>query len=135
MDFLIYPLAFVVLLGVLVTFHELGHYLIARLSGVQILKFSIGFGRALWSRTDQRGTEWALAMIPFGGYVRMLDDRDEEQAELLQPGSLAYMDLHPRWRIAIAIGGTPGQFYPGGTGVLYPATRGQLQSGTDHRTT
>lgn len=110
MDFMIYPLAFLVLLGVLVTFHELGHYVVARWSGVQILKFSIGFGRAIWSKTDRRGTEWALAIIPFGGYVRMLDDRDPEQAGLLRPGERAYMDLHPRWRIAIAIGGPLANF-------------------------
>ena len=105
MEFLSYPLAFLVLLGVLVTFHEFGHYLIARLSGVQILKFSVGFGRPLWRYVDARGTEFALAVIPFGGYVRMLDDRDPEQAAIQLPGALAYMDLHPKWRIAIALGG------------------------------
>ena len=56
-------------------------------------------------RVDARGTEFAVAAIPIGGYVRMLDDRDPEQRELLQPGSKAYMDLHPKWRIAIALGG------------------------------
>lgn len=105
MDILTYPLAFLVLLGVLVTFHEFGHYVVARLSGVQILRFSVGFGRPLWMRTDTRGTEFAVAAIPIGGYVRMLDDRDPEQRELLRPGSKAYMDLHPKWRIAIALGG------------------------------
>ena len=110
MDILIYPLAFVVLLGVLVTIHELGHYVVARWSGVQVLKFSVGFGRAIWSRTDSRGTEWALAMIPFGGYVRMLDDRDPEQAGLLKVDKQAYMDLHPKWRIAIALGGPLANF-------------------------
>ncbi|NKB97518.1 MAG: RIP metalloprotease RseP [Pseudomonadales bacterium] len=110
MDFLSYPLAFLVLLGILVTFHEFGHYLIARLSGVQVLKFSVGFGKPLWSRVDKRGTEFAVAMIPFGGYVRMLDDRDPEQASLQRPNQVAYMDLHPKWRIAIALGGPVANF-------------------------
>lgn len=105
MDILIYVAAFLVLLGVLVTVHEFGHYIIARWSGVQILRFSVGFGKPLVSKVDSRGTEWTVAAIPFGGYVRMLDDRDPEQAAQLKPGETAYMDLHPRWRIAIALGG------------------------------
>lgn len=71
-----YALAFVVLLGVLVTFHELGHYLAARACGVRVLRFSIGFGPALWERTARDGTVWAIALIPLGGYVRMLDERE-----------------------------------------------------------
>ncbi len=110
MDFLVYPAAFLLLLGVLVTIHEFGHYLVARLSGVQVLKFSVGFGRPLWSRVDGRGTEFALAAIPLGGYVKMLDDRDPEQHALRTPGSVAYMDLHPRWRIAIALAGPLANF-------------------------
>lgn len=105
MDFLTYPLAFLVLLGILVTFHEFGHYIVARWSGVQVLRFSVGFGRPIWSFTDSRGTEFALAAIPFGGYVRMLDDRDPDQSNLKREGDKAYMDLHPKWRIAIALGG------------------------------
>ncbi len=110
MDFLSYPLAFLVLLGILVTFHEFGHYLIARISGVQVLRFSVGFGKPLWLWVDKRGTEFAVALIPFGGYVRMLDDRDPEQASLQKPGQVAYMDLHPKWRIGIALGGPVANF-------------------------
>ena len=105
MDLISYPLAFILLLGILVTFHEFGHYLVARLSGVQVLRFSVGFGKPIWMRTDRHGTEWAVALIPFGGYVRMLDDRDPSQAAQKIPGRPAYMDLHPKWRIAIAVGG------------------------------
>jgi len=104
-EILSYPIAFLVLLGVIVTFHEFGHYLVARFSGVQILKFSVGFGRPLWRRVDRRGTEFALAVIPLGGYVRMLDDRDPDQAAQKREDTVAYMDLHPKWRIAIALGG------------------------------
>ncbi len=104
MDFLYYPAAFLVVIGVLVTFHEYGHYIVARWSGVHVLKFSVGFGRKLWSRTDRHGTEFILAMIPFGGYVRMYDDRDPESVDVPE-AKLAFMDLHPAWRIAIALGG------------------------------
>ncbi len=67
-------LAFLVTLGVLITFHELGHYWVARWCGVRVLRFSIGFGRVLIKRVDRHGTEWALSAIPLGGYVKMLDE-------------------------------------------------------------
>ena len=66
----------VVSLGVLVTFHEYGHYWVARRCGVDVLRFSIGFGRPLWSRRNRAGTEFAVAAIPLGGYVKMLDERE-----------------------------------------------------------
>jgi len=69
--------AFVVALGVLIVFHELGHYLVARLFGVKVLRFSIGFGRALWRFHRGRDrTEWVIAALPLGGYVKMLDERE-----------------------------------------------------------
>ncbi|MVW79944.1 RIP metalloprotease RseP [Bordetella sp. 02P26C-1] len=67
-------LAFAVALGILITFHELGHYWVARLCGVRVLRFSVGFGKVLAQRTDKHGTEWALSAIPLGGYVKMQDD-------------------------------------------------------------
>jgi len=69
--------AFLVALAVLIVVHELGHYFAARLCGVKVLRFSIGFGRPLvaW-RTGRDGTEWVIAAVPFGGYVRMLDERE-----------------------------------------------------------
>lgn len=69
-------ISFFVTLGVLITFHELGHYWVARLCGVRVLRFSIGFGRVLIKRVDKNGTEWALSAIPLGGYVKMLDQDD-----------------------------------------------------------
>ncbi len=70
-------LAFLVVLGVLVVFHELGHYWVARLCGVKVLRFSVGFGRVVWSRRLGRdGTEWAVSAIPLGGYVKMADERE-----------------------------------------------------------
>ncbi|ARP94269.1 RIP metalloprotease RseP [Bordetella genomosp. 13] len=67
-------LAFAVALGVLITFHELGHYWVARLCGVRVLRFSVGFGKVLLRRVDRNGTEWAISAIPLGGYVKMQDD-------------------------------------------------------------
>ncbi|MEZ0471947.1 RIP metalloprotease RseP [Luteimonas salinilitoris] len=66
----------IVSLGVLVTFHEFGHYWVARRNGVKVLRFSVGFGKALWSRRGRDGTEYVLAALPLGGYVKMLDERD-----------------------------------------------------------
>src|SRR6476661_10873489 len=69
--------AFAITLGVLVVFHELGHYVVARLAGVKVLRFSVGFGHLLWSRRFGRDrTEWALSAIPLGGYVKMADERE-----------------------------------------------------------
>lgn len=72
---------FLVTLGVLVVFHELGHYLVARWCGVKVLRFSVGFGRVVAARRVGRdGTEWALSAIPLGGYVKMADEREGEVA-------------------------------------------------------
>lgn len=67
-----------VTLGVLVTFHEFGHYWVARRCGVKVLRFSVGFGKAIWKRTARDGTEYQIAAIPLGGYVKMLDAREGE---------------------------------------------------------
>ena len=75
--FLFSAAAFVLALGVLITVHEFGHYWVARRAGVKVLRFSIGFGKPLWTRRsgpDQ--TEFVLAAIPLGGYVKMLDERE-----------------------------------------------------------
>ncbi|VVD80388.1 RIP metalloprotease RseP [Pandoraea pneumonica] len=73
-------LAFAVAIGVLVVFHELGHYTVARWCGVKVLRFSVGFGAPVvkWTMGRDR-TEWTLCALPLGGYVRMLDERDETQ--------------------------------------------------------
>jgi len=65
-----------VTLGIVVTIHEYGHFAIARLCGVKVLRFCIGFGKPLVSWHDRRGTEYAIAAIPLGGYVKMLDERE-----------------------------------------------------------
>lgn len=76
-DFLFYLAAFVLVLGVLIVVHEFGHYLVARIAGVKVLRFSVGFGRALWSRRVGRDrTEFSIGAFPIGGYVKMLDERE-----------------------------------------------------------
>jgi regulator of sigma E protease len=73
--------AFVVAIAVLVVFHELGHYSVARLCGVKVLRFSVGFGKALYIKKFTGGeTEWVISAIPLGGYVKMLDEREGEVA-------------------------------------------------------
>ena len=85
-EFLPKPLSvvvpFLIVLGVLVFFHELGHYLAARWRGVHVETFSIGFGRALGQWKDKRGTQWKLAWIPLGGYVKL---HGQEQPEDVEP--------------------------------------------------
>ena len=73
-------LAFAVALGILIVIHELGHYWVARLCGVRVLRFSVGFGKVLYRRVDRHGTEWAVSAVPLGGYVKMLDGREGEVA-------------------------------------------------------
>ena len=75
-------ISFFLALGILITFHELGHYWVARYCGVKILRFSLGFGRILIKRVDRHGTEWALSAIPLGGYVKMLDENVGDAATL-----------------------------------------------------
>ena len=73
-----------VTLGVLVTFHEFGHYWVARRCGVKVLRFSVGFGNAIWKRIGRDGTEYQIAAIPLGGYVKMLDAREGDVDPALQ---------------------------------------------------
>lgn len=73
--------AFVLALCVLIVFHELGHYWVARLCGVKVLRFSLGFGKALYSKQfTPGGTEWVVAAFPLGGYVKMLGEQDGDVA-------------------------------------------------------
>lgn len=84
------PLAFIIVLGVLVFIHELGHYLAARWRGVHVEAFSIGFGGALASWTDRRGTVWKLCWLPLGGYVKL---HGQEQPADVSPEARA------AWRV------------------------------------
>jgi regulator of sigma E protease len=76
MSILIYVLAFLVAIGVLVAVHEYGHFWMARRMGIRVLRFSIGFGKTLWTRRGKDGVEYAISAIPLGGYVKLLDERE-----------------------------------------------------------
>ncbi|WP_047335806.1 sigma E protease regulator RseP [Pseudomonas protegens] len=97
-----------VALGVLVTFHEFGHFWVARRCGVKVLRFSVGFGMPLLRWHDRRGTEFVIAAIPLGGYVKMLDEREGEVAaeELDQ----SFNRKSVRQRIAIVAAGPIANF-------------------------
>jgi regulator of sigma E protease len=95
---------FVVTLGVLVTFHEFGHFWVGRRFGVRVLKFSVGFGRPLWSRVDSKGTQWQVAMIPLGGYVSFLDEREQEVPPA-QRGSA--FNRKPVWQRMLVVAAGP----------------------------
>ncbi len=73
-------------LGILVTFHEFGHFWVARRCGVKVVRFSVGFGKALFRWHDKLGTEYVIAVLPLGGYVKMVDEREEE----VKPEDLPY---------------------------------------------
>ena len=79
-DFISPVFWYILTIGVLVTVHEWGHFIVARSFGVHVDRFSVGFGRALYSRIGKRGTEYRLALIPFGGYVKMRDSREQALA-------------------------------------------------------
>lgn len=76
----IYLFAFIVVLSVVVIVHEGGHFTMARLCGVKVTDFSLGFGKTLWKRTDKNGTTWRVCAVPMGGYVKMLGDEDAASA-------------------------------------------------------
>ncbi|KGQ71469.1 zinc metallopeptidase RseP [Chelonobacter oris] len=84
MSSLWYVFAFLIVIGVLVFVHEYGHFWAARKCGIKVLRFSIGFGKVLWSKTDRHGTEFAVSMIPLGGYVNMLDSKVEDVPQALR---------------------------------------------------
>ena len=77
---------FLLALAILITIHEYGHFYVARRCGIKVIRFSIGFGKPLYTWIDKQGTEFTVAAIPLGGYVKMLDERegDVDPAELPQ---------------------------------------------------
>ncbi|TCS71133.1 regulator of sigma E protease [Sulfuritortus calidifontis] len=95
-------LAFLVTLAILIVVHEFGHYSVARLMGVKVLRFSVGFGQVIARRQDRHGTEWALSAIPMGGYVKMLDEREGEVAEQDLPYAFNRQNVWKRSAIVFA---------------------------------
>jgi regulator of sigma E protease len=100
--------AFIVAISILVTVHEFGHFWVARRCGVRVLTFSIGFGQALYRRHDKHGTEYIIAAIPLGGYVKMVDEREEPVPEHWLPEAFNRKSV---WkRIAIVAAGPIANF-------------------------
>lgn len=95
-------LAFVVTLGVLIFVHEYGHFWVARRCGVKVLRFSIGFGRPLLSWTDKHGTEFVVAVLPLGGYVKMLGEPGADIPEYDKAQSFAHKSVFQRFAIVSA---------------------------------
>ncbi|MBS0557343.1 MAG: RIP metalloprotease RseP [Proteobacteria bacterium] len=93
-----------VTLGLLVTFHEFGHFWVARRCGVKVLRFSVGFGKPVWSRFGRDGVEYAIGAIPLGGYVKFLDAREAENPESAahEPGEYNAAPVGKRMLIAVA---------------------------------
>jgi len=105
-------IAFFVALGSLVVVHELGHYLVARWCGVKVLRFSVGMGRVIWSRRFGRDqTEWALSILPLGGYVKMLDAREQALEDISEADLKREFTRQSVWRrIAIVAAGPIANF-------------------------
>lgn len=103
LDFLTSVVAFVLALSVLIAVHEFGHYWVARRMGVKVLRFSIGFGKPLWStRRGADQTEYAIAAVPLGGYVKMLDEREGEVAPEEQHRAFNRQSVGRRFAIVAA---------------------------------
>ena len=98
--------AFLLTLGVLVSFHEFGHFLVARACGVRVLRFAIGFGKPLFTYRATNQTEWVLASIPLGGYVKLLDGRDRNQVIRLEDRNDAF-DYKPLWQRSLIVAAGP----------------------------
>lgn len=101
-------LALIVTLGILITFHEFGHYWVAKRCGVRVLRFSIGFGKPLFKWYNAAGTEFVIAALPLGGYVKMLDGRETQVAE--QEAHLAFNNKPLKQRFAIVAAGPLANF-------------------------
>src|SRR3954454_506421 len=99
MEFVQYVVALIVTLGVLATVHELGPFIAARFSGAKVVRFSIGFGPSLVSRYDGHGTEFVVAAVPLGGYVKILDERESDVAP--DDAARTFNRLSPQWRIVV----------------------------------
>lgn len=109
---LYYVIPFIVLLGILVFVHEFGHFIVARILGVKVVAFSIGFGKELWSHTDKKGTRWKISAVPLGGYCQFLGDADASSttskplAKLSKKEKAMAFPLQKTWKkLAIVVAG------------------------------
>ena len=112
LNILYYIVPFVVLLGILVFVHEFGHFIIARILGVTVTDFSIGFGKELWCRKDKHGTNWKISAVPLGGYCQFLGDADASSSTEVDVSGLSAdeqkgaFSLQKPWKkLAIVVAG------------------------------
>lgn len=113
-EFWHYAWSFMVIISVIVFVHEFGHYIVARMCGVRVEVFSIGFGREIWGFTAKNGTRWKLSILPFGGYVKMFGDAgaastaDEEVIQGMSETEKAVSFHHkPLWAKALVVAAGP----------------------------
>ena len=111
-----YLFAFIIVLSLVVVVHEGGHFFVARLCGVKVTDFSLGFGPELWGRVDKHGTRWKVCAVPLGGYVKMLGDEDaasaKKSADKIAPEDLDKTFLAQKlWKRALIIFAGPGMNY------------------------
>lgn len=99
-------LAFLVALGILVSFHEFGHYFAARCCGVKVLRFALGFGKPLFIFHDRHQTEWVIALLPLGGYVKLLNGRDAEQTISIADQASDF-ERKPLWQRSLIVAAGP----------------------------
>ena len=117
MSTLIYISSFLVLIGILVTIHEYGHFIVARLCKVHVQTFSLGMGPVIYKRKDKQGTEFALSALPLGGYVSMITNKLIEvepdiKEQLTEEQLKNTFDSKPKWqRAAIMIAGPLANFF------------------------
>ena len=131
--FIYYVLPFLVVLGVLIFFHELGHFLVAKYFGITVLKFSLGFGPKLLGKRIGE-TEYLISAIPLGGYVKMLGENDDEEEDPIPPEDEEKSFSHkpPIQRIAV-VGAGPRVQSSVGPAHLLRFFRLHRHAGPDHR--
>ncbi len=111
MEFLWNLVSFIVALGVLVTIHEYGHFIVARKLGVKVLTFSVGFGKPLWQRVAKDGVRYVIATIPLGGYVKMLGEQVDDETPLTEEEQKQAFNRQTVWvRMAIVLAGPAANF-------------------------
>ncbi len=101
-DFLINLISFVVAIGLLVTIHEFGHFWVARRNGIEVKRFSVGFGKVIWRKIGKDGVEYVISAIPLGGYVSMLDGRVEQLTEAQKQRAFNHKTVSQRMAVIAA---------------------------------
>lgn len=114
MDAFHYAWSFFLILSIIVFIHEFGHYIVAKLCGVKIIAFSIGFGRELFGWTDKSGTRWKFSLVPMGGYVQMFGDAgaastpdNEKAVEMTEAEKAASFHHKPLWKKTLIVAAGP----------------------------